>query len=349
MLEAPADWQASLLLDNGGVGVWTVKPFPVFSQYATPEVVGLDDRGRCWVLVSYSGKWTPIPVIHDGAWLGALTHGEVDPRIEGAELYAGGEKGNVYQIVSYPHGVLDYRLLAHLPGREVHTLLAGDLDPRSPGPELLAFTRPGGLYRLTPTGRDGRFETEFLEELPGRVRDAVVLPARDGERPEILTAGRDGRLRRLRFTAEGADWFTVYETGMGLGRLAVAPDPGGDDLVVYSTLDDGQVLRHVRNGTRWATGTIHRGTQGPRGLVAGRFHDDPRIEALALFGYSAEVELLTNRDGVWESETIFRDRDRGHWLATAELDGRNHTREILCSGYGGRIVMLARVPAASRE
>jgi hypothetical protein len=89
---------------------------------------------------------------------------------------------------------------------------------------------------------------------------------------------------------------------------------------------------------------VHVGPQGPRGLAAGRFHADPELESLALFGYSREVVLLTRRDGGWESEILFVDRDKGHWLSVAELDGRNETDEILLSGYGARVVLLARPP-----
>ena len=70
---------------------------------------------------------------------------------------------------------------------------------------------------------------------------------------------------------------------------------------------------------------------------------------MAIFGYSAHVELLTRRDTGWSVETIFVDRDKGHWLAAAELDGRNATLEILGSGYGGRIFMLSRPPVFGRE
>jgi hypothetical protein len=43
-------------------------------------------------------------------------------------------------------------------------------------------------------------------------------------------------------------------------------------------------------------------------------------------------------------ETIFEDREKGHWLEAVEIDGRNSTDELLASGYGARIVALARPP-----
>jgi len=325
-LDAAPGWDASLVLDNDGTGVWTVGSFKVFPHLACPEVIGLDDKGRCWVLVSYSGRWTPFPTVFDGKWLGGLAHGDVDPRRKGPETYVGSQRGNIYQVVGYSHGALDNRLIAHLSGREIHTIVAR-------GQELIVFTRPGGLFRITPTGKDGRFETKLVQELPGRVRDAVLLP--DGS---IATVSRKGRLRLLRLTEKGPQWTTIYEAPMGKGRIA---HQGG---VLYTTHDDGRVLRHERRGNEWRTETIYNGPQGPRGIAAGRFYDDAAVESVAVFGYSGKVQLLSRRDTLWKVETLFEDTDKGHWLCAAELDGRNGTLELISSGYSGRIVLLARPP-----
>jgi hypothetical protein len=63
-----------------------------------------------------------------------------------------------------------------------------------------------------------------------------------------------------------------------------------------------------------------------------------------VFGYSRKVQLLTREAGGWRAETIFEDVDKGHWMCAAELDGRNGTDEIVCSGYGARVVLLSRLP-----
>ena len=113
--------------------------------------------------------------------------------------------------------------------------------------------------------------------------------------------------------------------------------------MLYSTLDDGRILRHERlAGDKWETATIYNGPQGPRGVVAGQFDADPQIETVAIFGYGKKVELLSQRDGKWQAETIFEDPDKGHWLTVAEIDGRNNTHEIVATGYGGRIIYLSR-------
>ena len=354
-LEAPLpsespDWHATLVLDNEGVGVWTVGAHQVFEQYASPEVIGLDDLGRCNVMVSYSGKWTPLRRVGDGKWLGSLAHGDVDPRVEGAELYVGGQLGNLYQLRPYSHGALDARLIAHFPGLELHTLVAGELDPRTSGPELLVFTRPGALYSVRVSEETGEFESTLLQQLSGRVRDALLLPARGELRGEVATVSRAGKLQLLRIGAEGPEWRTLHEGPMGQGRLALRDSMPGAPRVLYSTLDDGRVLRHEEQSSgAWRTATIYAGPQGPRGVAAGRFDPDPAVETVAVFGYSRKVQLLTRRESGWEVETLFVDLDKGHWLAAAELDGRNGTRELIGSGYGGRVFLLSRLPGVGLD
>lgn len=350
-LPAAEGWEAFLLIDIGDKGIWTVKALQVFEQYAAPEVVGLDDEGRCIILVSYSGKWSPRYVIHEMKWLGGLAHGDVDPRIPGSELYTGGQRGNLYQVTAYPHGALDFRLIAHFPGKEIHTLLSGDLDPMSAGAEVLVFTRPGGLYRVAPTGDNGTFDVKLIQELPGRVRDALVLPTYDGGAAQIATVSRAGTLDLLQLTAKGPTWKSVHEIAMGRGRLALKPRSAKEPVVLYSTADDGRIFRHeCRSSGEWETEAIFLGPQGPRGIAPGQFHKDLGLESIAVFGYSGEVTLLTRQgEGAWKQEVLFEDRDKGHWLAAAELDGRNATMEIIGSGYGGRIFMLARPPGYGLE
>ena len=137
----------------------------------------------------------------------------------------------------------------------------------------------------------------------------------------------------------------VHRESCGVGRIDVRPPELGPERVLYTVTDDGRALRHERGPDgRWRTETILVGPLGARGVAAGRFDADPTRETVAVFGYSGEVVLATRGSEGWSARTIFVDRDKGHWLAAAELDGRNGTRELLASGYGGRIVLLARPP-----
>ncbi len=351
-LPAADGWEATVVHDRGEVGIWTVKAFQLFPNYGTPEVVGLDDKGRLSIHVHYSGKWTSLLVFEEGEWLGGLDHADVDPRAPGAELYTGGKRGNLYQVRLYSFGATDHRLIARFPGEEVHTLLAGsfrgaaDTKEAATQRELLVFTSPGALYRVTPTGAHGEFETEHLAATPGRVRDALVLPLRANDaHPRVATVARSGELSLLTFDAAGPRWQVVHAAAVGKGRVTLAPSAPERGVVLYTTQDDGVVLRHEETAAgEWQTSTIYRGPTGPRGIRAGRFSAGNVVEEVVVFGYSGTVELLTRTESSWDVTSIFTDRAGGHWLDTLELDSRNTTDEIVASGYGGRIVMLSRPP-----
>jgi hypothetical protein len=278
-----------------------------------------------------------------------LTHGDVDARVAGTEVYAGSQRGNIYQLRRAGSANVDGRVVAHVEGREIHTLMAGDYDPRTQGAEVIVFTRPGGLYRMSPDGEHGGFTLTKLMDLPGRVRDAVSLPGLGPGPDRIATVSRTGRLELLQITMDGPRWETIYEAPMGMGRIAVKPEYAANRPVLYSTHDDGQIMRHERDPSgAWQTQAIYLGPQGPRGIAAGTFGEDPSAETVAIFGYSGRVELLTRGADRWQAETLFEDRDKGHWLCAAELDGRNATRELLLSGYSGRVVLLSRPPGFGR-
>lgn len=329
-----------------------MRSFKVFGGSGCPEVIGLDDKGRMHVLSSYSGRWTPTTLGNDGKWLGGVELADIDPRFPGQELYVGGERGYLYQSVPHPNGVLDWRFIGETPGQAINIIVAADIDPSRPGTELLLFTWPSGLWLATPSAKGVGFDLEQLDPQAPRVRDAFLLPASDTRELEIIAVARGGLLRSLRFKDGKPVWKTLHQESMGMGRVAMKPKrKPSEPLVLYTTLDDGRVLRHERGAEdNWKVETIYLGPQGPRGLATGRFDADPEVETIAIFGYSKEVELLRRApDGEWKKEVIFTDRDKGHWLCAAEVDGRNGTDELLTCGYSGRIVLLSRPPGFGKK
>ncbi|HGY90040.1 MAG TPA: hypothetical protein ENK43_02580 [Planctomycetes bacterium] len=345
-LPALSEWRASLIYESD-VGIWTVGTLNCFQQYGCPDVFGLDDRGRCTILSSYSGKWTPHQTVEDGAWLGALCRVDLDPSLDGPEIYTGGKKGNLYQIRPTAHGGFDVRLVLHVPDEEIHTLVAGDLLPERPGEEMLLFSRSGLVFDVSaPPKTTEPFEKRLVARLPGRVRQAFLLPRRTAEPPWIVAACRFGAIKLLRLRRDGLEQETILDEDMGFGRIGIAPARNRGNDVLYATRDDGVILRlEGHPGGSWKREVIYAGPQGARGVVGGRFAADPAVETVAVFGYSRKIQLLSRAPGEpWRVETLFVDRDKGHWLSVAELDGRNATQELIASGYGGRIVLLARPP-----
>lgn len=349
-LPAAPGWRATLV-HQSDAGIWYLAPGKVLPQYGCPEILGCDDKGRLTLLSCYSGKWTPYSGVPDGQWLALARPADVDPRLPGQEIYVGGKAGNVFQAqvrVRGPGAVdMTWTEIAHFPGEEIHTIVAADLRPRSAGDELLVFTFSGAVHELVPnaSGVPG-FTSRKLEDVGGRVRDAVLLPATGDLEPRLATVARSGELALVGFSHEKFEHTTIAREPMGLGRVTRRSDPTGTGEVLYVTRDDGVVLRfEERSRGAWQREVIYAGPQGPRGIVAGRFHSERGREAVAVFGYSKQVQLVSRMPGqVWTVETIYTDADQGHWLSSFEVDGRNGTDEILASGFGGRIVLLSREP-----
>jgi hypothetical protein len=332
-------------MDQGPVGIWTVAEVNAFPAFACPEIAALDDLGRLHLLWSYSGKWTPVTTVNDGKWLGGFVHGDLDPRLPGPEIYTGSQNGNIWQVTTHQTLFCSSRLIAQIPGREIHTLVGGDLDAKVPGGVLLAFTNPGGLYMLRPAASGEGWQTSALGDLPGRIRDAALLPPEPGQPREIATVGRHGKFETMTLDGGVPTWRTVHQAPMGMGRLALRDGATPASVVAYTVADDGCVWRHQRDVARtWQTELIYVGDQGMRGCAAGRFDADPAVETVAVFGYFKRVDLLSRRADGWHVETLFVDRDKGHWLARGEFDGRNGTDELVATGYSGRVVLLARPP-----
>lgn len=75
----------------------------------------------------------------------------MDPRIAGAETYTGSQVGNLCQVVAWPYGILDCRLIAHLPGRDdTHEIITGGFSGR-----IVMLSRPPGFGRSELAVRPG--------------------------------------------------------------------------------------------------------------------------------------------------------------------------------------------------
>ncbi|MCC6671194.1 MAG: hypothetical protein IT458_09040 [Planctomycetes bacterium] len=355
VLPAAAGWNAFLVHQSDG-GIWYAHVDKAVPAYGANEILLCDDKGRCTVLSVYSGKWTAHSVNPDGQWLALSRPADVDPRVPGREVYVGGKGGNVHRVTLRPEPFGKFALesveIAHAAGEEFHTVLAADLVRERPGDELLVFGITGAVYGLLPAAGDGNghgdpraFEFKRLAHVEGRVRDAVVLPGKDGAPPEVYGASRSGHVLRFRVRPGGLEHAPVLQEAMGLGRIARRPR-GADDTrpeVLYVTRDDGVLLRLEAAADGWRREAIFAGMQGLRGVAAGRFHDDPAREAVAVYGYGKAVQIVSRAGaGPWQVETAFTGEDQGHWLAAGELDGRNGTDELVATGFGGRAVLLSR-------
>lgn len=337
------------VIHSGPDGVWYARVAEFVDAYGPPEVLVTDDAGRVLVLTPYSGKWTARSVIPDRQWLALNTPAAVDPAAPGSQLYVAGRAGNVHQVVVQEDAFGDWSLrsreLGHAAGEEFHAVVAGDLDPERPGGEVLAFGITGAVYLLHPgAGEEATrpFEMRRVGTALGRVRDTVLRDTTGG--PCVLGVSRAGHLLEFRLRAGALEQRTLLREPMGLGRIARGPAQGPGSGALWVTRDDGVLLRlELADDGGLTRERVFVGDQGLRGVAVGRFHT-PAREAVAVYGYGSKVQVVSRADpdSPWEVETLYDNPDRGHWLAVGELDGRNATDEIIATGFGGRVVLLAR-------
>src|SRR5690606_865122 len=127
----------------------------------------------------------------------------------------------------------------------------------------------GRVFELVPHGDDAGFTMTEIARLPGRVRDALLL----GDR--VLAVSRSGHLHELRATEAGLTDTVILHEASGLGRITRRPRTAPQQPeVVYVTRDDGVLLRLEEVGAgEWRREVVFVGSQGPRGVAAGRFQD----------------------------------------------------------------------------
>tara|TARA_R110002072_G_scaffold105744_1_gene231161 strand:- start:44002 stop:46575 length:2574 start_codon:yes stop_codon:yes gene_type:complete len=355
-----AAWRTSSVHESSA-GVWYANVSQVVAGYGQPEIVATDDDGRLLVFSVYSGNWTTHSVTCDGLWLAPSRPSDVDPRIPGNELYAAGRAGSIHQVTLRPQPfarfTLESREIAHVAGEEFHAIIAADLIPGG-SDELLVFGITGAVYQLIAGPAGQNFTIRKVATVPGRVRDVIRMsPNADANADTsgdasgdasvaMLGASRSGHLLRMTLSESGLAFAEVLHEDCGLGRIASSPNSG----IYYVTRDDGILLR-VAFGTHATPGinsvdrqVLYAGGQGLRGVAAGRFFADQR-EAVAVYGYDQRVHMIVRQpDGEASVETIYRSKQRGHWLTVGELDGRNGTDELVATGFDGAVVLLARSP-----
>lgn len=352
-LPASDGWRAEQI-HQADSGVWYLHVDKVVADYGQNELIAADDKGRFLLLTVYSGQWTAHSVVADGQWLAPTRSADVDPRVPGREMYAGGRGGSLHRVTLRPQPFARFTLesveIGHAAGEEFHAVVAADLVPGG-NDELVAFAISGAVYQLLPAGDHDAFAMRKIGSVPGRVRDCVVVPGAAGAPATLFGVSRSGDLLRMRLQGNGAaspstlQHDVLLHEDSGLGRIALAKGRQG---VMYATRDDGVVVRvelaadgRVRREAILACGL------GLRGIASGRFFADDR-ECVAAYGYDRTVHLVHRRVGAagdassWQVETIFQSAQKGHWLAVGELDGRNGTDELVASGFDGQIVLLSR-------
>ena len=96
---AAPGWDAFHLFTSDTWRLHCVAGARLTREFGSPQVVVLDEKGRCIILQADSGKWLPTVVVEDGKASSAWAHGDLDPRVDREEVYVGGGSGTIYQVV----------------------------------------------------------------------------------------------------------------------------------------------------------------------------------------------------------------------------------------------------------
>jgi hypothetical protein len=288
-LPAGPGWRAERIHKSDG-GVWYAHIDKVVDAYGQNEVIAGDDKGRLLLLTVYSGQWTAHSVVCDGQWLAPTCSSDVDPRVPGRELYAGGKSGTVHRVVLRREPFARFHLesieIGHAAAEEFHAVVAADLVPGG-SEELLAFGITGATFQLSAEATGDAFTMRRVATLPGRVRNVVVEPGPGGGPASVFGVARSGDWLRLQLRGDALHHEVLLHEDCGLGRIAKAKGLPG---VFYLTRDDGVVLRvQIGAGGVVAREPIFAGGQGLRGIASGRFFADGR-EAVAAYGYDKTVQ-----------------------------------------------------------
>jgi hypothetical protein len=223
---------------------------------------------------------------------------------------------------------------------------------RVPGdaPRLLVTTYKGEVHVLSPAAADGPWDDRVLfrdepskdPERP-KIKDAGFLADPAGGRAhEVLVVFKTGRALLLDVDRPDAARFVHDEDG-GLSR--VSPDADGG---AYVTGYKGRVLHFVRDAGGLRVECIDQETadSGLRGIAQGRFPlPQGGVAPLAIFGFHRLCRALSQREGAWDTTTLFRDVERGHVLEPFDLVPGNDADELVLAGYSNRIVVLVARPA----
>ncbi|MFQ5503233.1 MAG: hypothetical protein ACE5F1_00370 [Planctomycetota bacterium] len=306
-----------------------------------PEVVGVDAAGKV-ILISGIATEPRAEVLHEhGAKLTGLLIADLDPAAPGAELYVGGhrEDGSGGAVVQIVLDGSDVRIRTVWLGEGFVHALAWLGSPGA-SPSLVITSYAGEVWIATPKRGGGPWPKRLLHREPGtgdseglKIKDVLAGPI-GGTTPRVFIAVKSGRGVLIDTRQQEAPVLLHEEPG-GIARLALGPS--GDLLLAGNEGRVVRLSRTLRGG--WTESPLYRDIKKLRGIAPGRFRTPTGSSPLAVFGHAGLCRLLTERNGGWDSFTIYDDGAPGHWLAAGNIIPGNDSDELVCAGYSGRIVM----------
>lgn len=347
ILAAPSDgwtsfvaWQSECRFQGAAIG-------DADPRHPGLEGVGCDENGDV-VLVRFDGaEPTAVRIYRHGAKLTGLLVADLDPEVEGPEIYASGAAragggGAIVQLCVQADGA-SARVVAQDDGF-VHAMAV--LPAAGDHPAQLAAVTYAGHVLLASPGEKGWTTRIRHREDPELGSEGIKLKhvraGRIGDRGErtLVVAAKSGRCLVLDADSRSAPEVAHTEPG-GIARLSPI-----DDRCVWLACNDGRVLRLWQHKKVWRTTQVHREIDELRGVTTGDFGE----ASLAICGYTGFCRLLVQNGRAWDTRTIYADARNLHWIAGGDLIRGNDADEILLASESGRLVVLAyRVRRATKE
>jgi hypothetical protein len=320
------------------------------------QAVSVDQAGDVALVHFASGAPRSEVLYRNGAELTGLAIGDVDPRVLGAEIYAGGyargdaregSGGAVVQLVVVPGSSPRVRRV-YEGDAFVHSLEVVPPQRANDPVRLLASTYAGEIHLLTPRDGDGAWDDRLCYREPPsadpevpKIKDVGFLVDPSGRAPHrALVALKLGRVLCFDLDRPEATRLIHEETG-GVSR--VTPDREGG---AYVTGYFGRVLHFVPEGEGFRVEIdADEGQQsGLRGLVFGDFPTALGRADRVVFGFHKRCRALVSRLGVFDASTLYVDVDRGHTVEAGDFVPGNGADELLLGGYSNRVTMLVAEP-----
>jgi hypothetical protein len=345
----------SIVAWEGEAPIETIRAARLRPNETEPSVVATDFGGDVVLLRFHGGVPRAERIYRHGAALTGIGIVDLDSAVPGAEIYVGGAANG---RGGDSGGGAVVRLTPAAGGYRAETIYRGGAYVHALEPALDATGRPCGIYladhdgalrRLRPSSTGGEWTAETLYREPAEIggedrhaKDLCTLTASDDRPAEIVMALRSGRCVAVDPTRVDAGRLLFTEPG-GVSRLLARPD-GSFLATGYA----GRVLSAVRRGLRTETTVWHVESPegGLRGVVAGRFPTPAGEASFAVFGALRTVRLLRPSFETYDATTIFRDVERGHAIAAADLYAGDDADELIVGGRSRRITVLRVAPGS---
>ncbi|MGA1822519.1 MAG: hypothetical protein ACMUIG_08325 [Thermoplasmatota archaeon] len=346
------DWTVETIYDGlplARVCVGDLDPDAGLEIYAGTDTI----PGRVVGLKWTGSEWSDQIIFEDdpdknrGVWIG-----DVDPSVEGSELYTFGYSTNVYQITgSFGTGWSSRTIFSDI--ARGHEIRIGNIKTDTPGPEIAVVGYSKGLTVVYPSGWGAEIALTAGDAIDG-VAIGEADPTNSGV--EIISTSRDSGVYMTKYNDNTEEYQTEKIWTSGGQQLTPAIGdlrtdlPGNEILVVglsSGTEDlnpgDGTATVLSKSGNAWNADQAFTTSKLIHGADIGDL--DPTIDGneavITTFGWEAYLLWYDYEAEVWETSFIFKDSHNVRKVVIADLlpDSIHPGNEMVAVSKSGNVTI----------